>query len=300
MSGGCLCQSRSLVGSPFNKYLSSRNGRLYLDDLDLTQLFLGDREDQGLGRILPSPLEIVFLPLIRRKIEQMRRLFAEVIDDIGYRGRFHYAYASKANAAEEVIRTTLGAGAHHEMSSTVDVDIARIMINRRLLPQDRMVICNGFKPPGSDYAKNIVALADDHPNIIPVVEDLIELSPIIDSGLPFNVGLRQKSYGPHRTEEEMNLYNSRFGLALDDIWKAAEIVDAEPNLELKLYHAMVGSQILDANAFISWLKPPMEIFARLRKRARLPAHRAGRGFRLRLPDVHSSFIDNLAGGLFQL
>ncbi len=92
----------------FNHYLSSRDGRLFLDNLDLTQLFLGDKEDQGLGRTLPSPLEIVYLPLIRQKIEAMRRLFAEAIDEIGYEGKFLYAYASKANAAEEVIRTTLG------------------------------------------------------------------------------------------------------------------------------------------------------------------------------------------------
>ncbi len=250
----------------FNNYLSSRDGRLFFDDLDLTQLFLGDREDQGLGRTLPSPLEIVYLPLIRRKIDQMRQLFAEVIEEVGYQGSFHYAYASKANAAEEVIRTTLGAGAHHEMSSTVDVDIARLMIARGLLPPERMIICNGFKAPGTKYASNIVDLAEEHSNVIPVVEDMLELQPLLDSGRPFSVGLRQKSYGPHSSEEEMDRYNSRFGLSVEEIWKAADIVAAAPNMELKLYHAMVGSQILDAKAFINWLRPPMEIYARLRQR----------------------------------
>ena len=78
----------------FNDYLASRDGRLYLDGLDLTQLFLGDGQDQGLGKTLPSPLEIVYLPLIRRKIERMQQIFAKIMDEIKYHGRFHYAYAS--------------------------------------------------------------------------------------------------------------------------------------------------------------------------------------------------------------
>lgn len=250
----------------FNSYLSARGGRLYMEDLDLAGLFLGDGQATGLGRTLPSPLEIIYLPIIRRQIDWMRQVFAGAIAETGYYGRFYYAYASKANAAEEVIRTTLGAGAHHEMSSTVDVDIARIMKARGLLTEDRLVICNGFKMAGSAYVKNIIRFKREHDNLIPVVEDLGELSPLIDSDLHFDVGLRQKSYGPHSDEAEMDRYNSRFGMDVDTVWRAADYVAAAPNLKLRLYHAMVGSQILDGSEFIEWLKPPMEIYARLRQR----------------------------------
>ena len=132
----------------FNDYLISRDGRLHYEDLDLAQLFVGGRRDQGLGRTLPSPLEIVYLPKIREKIDRMRQVFAQVSAEIGYAGQFHYAYASKANAAEEVVRTTLGAGAHHEMSSTVDVEIVRLLKATGHLPPDRTLICNGFKNCG--------------------------------------------------------------------------------------------------------------------------------------------------------
>ncbi|MDX1616361.1 MAG: hypothetical protein R3300_18775, partial [Candidatus Promineifilaceae bacterium] len=219
-----------------------------------------------LGRTLPSPLEIVYLPIIRRQIQRMRQIFAEAIVAEDYQGQFHYAYASKANAAEEVIRTTLNAGAHHEMSSTVDVEIARQMRARGLLPPDRMVICNGFKSPGLDYAANIVSFRREHPNLIPVVEDLSELAPLVESKSQFDVGLRQKSYGPHADEDEMDNYNSRFGMAIDDIWRAADYIAAAPNLTLKMYHAMVGSQILDEDTFVQWLTPPMHLYARLRQR----------------------------------
>ncbi len=249
----------------FNDYLNVRNGRLHLEDLDLAQFFL----DSGNEQVVPplaSPLEIVYLPIIRYRIAQMQRVFAEVRAEIGYNGRFHYTYASKANAAEEVIRTTLSAGAHHEMSSTIDVDIARHMIQRGLLTPDRMIVCNGFKPAGSHYAENIIRLRRDHEQVIPVIEDLSEIPPLLQSGYKFQVGLRQKSYGPNTTEAEMEAANSRFGLDLQALWKAADYIAAAPNLSLKMYHYMVGSQLVNEATFLSYLRPGIELYARLRQR----------------------------------
>lgn len=250
-------------GTRFNDYLHVENGRLYLEKLELAALFSDKSE---LGKFLPSPLEIVYLPIIRQKIDFMKRVFAQAIEETDYQGKFHYTYASKANAAEEVIRTTLQAGAHHEMSSTVDVDIAKIMINRGLLTPDRMIVCNGFKGAGSQYAANILQLRQLHANLIPVIEDLGEMSPLISIGQQFDVGLRMKSYGRNQTETEMDQANSRFGFDLETIWKAADYVAAAPNLNLVLYHNMVGSQLDDIDDFISRLKPGMEIYARLRQR----------------------------------
>ncbi len=253
-------------GHRFNSYLTARDGKLYLEALNLSELLANGKHVAGLEQSLPSPLEIVYLPLIRRQIGKMKDVFAAAIAKTGYDGRFYYAYASKANAAEEIVRTTLGAGAEHEMSSTVDVSIARIMIKRGLLPAERLIICNGFKTAGTDYARNIIRLRDDHENVIPVLEALGEMAPLIESGRPFDVGLRQKTYGPNLTTEQMEGANSRFGLNLASIWEAAERIEAAPNLNLRMYHAMVGSQILDKEAFVDYLKPGMTVYARLRQK----------------------------------
>ncbi|MFW6070463.1 MAG: arginine decarboxylase, partial [bacterium] len=250
----------------FNRYLTARDGHLYLNELDLAELFVDGAPGAGGGEPFGSPLEIVYLPLIREQIARMNGWFDEVRQELGYEGHFYYAYASKANAAEEVIRATLQAGAHHEMSSTVDVDIARAMIRRGLLTPERMIVCNGFKPQGSAYARNIVRLRQSHERVVPVLEDLNELAPLIDSGLTFEVGVRQKSYGAHADLEEMEAANSRFGLDVDGLWRAADYISAAPNLTLTLYHAMVGSQITDPEAFVQRLTPPMELYARLRRR----------------------------------
>lgn len=250
----------------FNDFLSSRNGRLYLEGVDLAQVLVGGGVDQGLGRQLGSPLEIVYLPIIREKVRRMQQVFDEAIAEIGYPGRFHYAYASKANTAEEVVLAALQGGANYEMSSRTDVDIARIMKAAGLLTDDRMVIANGFKPEGSEYARNLIRLKAQHEKVIPVVDDLGELAPLIESGLSFDVGLRQKCYGKHHDESEMDATNSRFGLKLADMWAAADMINVAPNLDLKLYHAMVGSQITDEGAFVQRLLPTIDTYARLRQR----------------------------------
>ncbi|PID85780.1 MAG: arginine decarboxylase [Chloroflexi bacterium] len=249
----------------FNHYLQAKNGRLHFEDLDLANLFL-EGSQQGFTRTMPSPLEIVYLPLIRRKIRFMKQIFAAAQAEIGYNGRFHYTYASKANAAEEVIRTTLTAGAHHEMSSTIDIDIARIMIKRGQLTPERMIICNGFKPSGSPYATNILSLKNEHDNLIPIIEDLAEIPDLRNSPHHFDVGLRAKSYGPNTNRQEMDAANSRFGLHSQNLWEAADYIQAAPNLNLKIFHNMVGSQLTDQEAFVSYLKPGIELYAQLRQR----------------------------------
>ena len=248
----------------FNHFLSAHNGHLYMGDFDLMQVF---ETSPVPNSPLPSPLEVVYLPLIRQRIAYMQQVFAEVSAELDYTGSFEYAYATKANAAEEVIRTTLSSGAHHEMSSTIDVDIARIMVDRGLLPPERMVICNGFKAYGSHYANNIIDLKrNHHANVIPIVEDLSEIPTLIGSKLPFEVGIRQKSYGNHADVYAMDAANSRFGMSTEDMFRAADYIEASPNLILKMYHGMTGSQLLDEGNFRDRLRPPMEMFARLRQR----------------------------------
>lgn len=249
---------------PFNDFLSARDGHLYYEDIDLARLMLEGHPHTG--QALSSPLEIIHLPKIRQKIDAMQHLFAAAIAELDYAGRFHYAYASKANAAEEVVRTALDAGTHYEMSSRVDVEIARLMKSGGHLRDDRFVLANGFKTSGSNYSNSLIQFKREHDNLLPVIEDVSELPALIDSGLAFDVGLRQKSNGLYRSVIEMDAVDSRFGLNLDGLWQASDMIAAAPNLRLKLYHAMIGSQLIDASSWIASLKPAIEIYARLRQR----------------------------------
>ncbi|MGD8604413.1 MAG: hypothetical protein PVF49_07565 [Anaerolineales bacterium] len=246
----------------FNHYLNSRHGELYYEDLNLAELFQPNTKDQYR---MDSPLEIVYLPMIRKKINTMRTIFDQAVDRVGYSGSFRYAYASKANAAEEVVRTALETGIDYEMSSWMDVEILKVQIAQGRLKPEQRVLCNGFKYPDSEYLRNIVEIKHEHDQIVPILEDLEELGALIDSRVPFQLGLRQKCYGSHYSQDDMNAANSRFGMSVEDIFKAADRIDAANNLTLSIYHAMVGSQIVDPEDFVERLTPPMQVYAQLKQ-----------------------------------
>jgi arginine decarboxylase len=195
----------------------------------------------------------------------MRQFFAAAIAELDYQGKFLYAYASKANAAEEVVRTVLGSGAHYELSSWIDVQIVHHLRGKGLIPDDIWIICNGFKQSGTQYSDEIMALQKERGSIIPVIEDLSELPALIQSETAFEVGLRLKSYGQHADLQAMDAANSRFGMPTETLLQAADQIENAANLKLKLLHAMVGSQLTDEVGFLDSLTPAIELYARMRQ-----------------------------------
>jgi len=258
------CQSPAPVpdGHRFNHFLEAGGGRLRAHGLDLAAFFeTGPSPGRGLpGEAMPSPLEIAFLPNIRAQVAAMVRCFHRAIDDVGYPAPFHFAFASKANTAEEVVRSTLDAGAHHEMSSDVDVEIARRMIRTGLLPPDRMVLANGFKGPGSAYARNLVALRAEHPRVIPILEDAAELTAFTGSGVDFEFGIR---FRRPREEHSVGDRDSRFGVDEAEARRLAARIDETPGSRFVLLHAMFGSASSDEKAFVDALEPGLDLYARL-------------------------------------
>ena len=107
-------------------FLSRRDERLLLADrIDLSAMV----ERYG------APLEIAYCPLITEQVERMRAGPPPRAQRAGYDGAFLYAYATKANFAEEVVRTALAAGAHYETSATADVLIAHHLWRQGVLPE---------------------------------------------------------------------------------------------------------------------------------------------------------------------
>src|SRR5436190_407114 len=150
--------------SRLNDFLQIRDGRLiFADALDLLDLV----ERHG------APLEVSFCPLITRRIQAMQSYFASARARAGYGGAFVYAYATKANFAEEVVRTAVGAGAHYETSSAFDVRIAHTLWQNGVLPSERFIFCNGSKE--APYIDAILDLRRaGFANVVPILDDAAE------------------------------------------------------------------------------------------------------------------------------
>ncbi len=248
-------------GYRFNAFLEASGGRLQAHGLDLAAFFEGGRSPAaGLpDDAMPSPLEIAFLPNIRAQVTAMGRCFRHAIEELGYPAPFHFAFASKANTAEEIVRSTLTGGAHHEMSSDVDVEIARRMIRAGLLPEDRLVLANGFKGPGSAYARNLLALRREHRRLIPILEDSAELGFLAGRGVDFDFGIRLK-----RTQRDAGAdRDSRFGVDAGELERLAFEIDRTPGARFVLLHAMFGAPSDSEEQFVEALEPALDLFARL-------------------------------------
>jgi arginine decarboxylase len=166
--------------------------------------------------------------------------------------------------AEEVIRNALRGGAHYETSSSYDIDIARLLWRRGLLPDDRLIINNGFKI--ASYADNIKALRrEGYANILPVFDGPAEIDAFADFDLPLLVGLRQRIDKGVTNRAQLDGVESRFGMGLAELLAQAGRIAALPHLSLKLYHAMLGSQLDDEETFVKSLLFAVECYCTLKE-----------------------------------
>lgn len=236
---------------PLTDFISRISEQLYLDDrVNLNELV------QRYG----APLEVVYLPLITRRVQAMDGWAAFARRKSGYSGAFVYAYATKANFAADVVQTALAAGAHYETSATADIQIARHLWRQGLLPADRLVFCNGSKEP--EYLAGICDLRlDGCTNVVPILDDLHELDSLSACSAPLFFGVRERAAG---NRDGLHPGNDRFGLTADEIDTVVARLAATPH-QLVVYHAMIGSQIEDSVHFLRTLDESIHAYCRLRQ-----------------------------------
>jgi arginine decarboxylase len=226
-----------------NDFIELRDERVvFAGALDLLELV----ERHG------APLEVSFCPLITRRVREMHAHFAHARQRAGYGGDFVYAYATKANFAEEVVRTAISAGAHYETSSAFDVRIAHQLWRNGVLPPERFIFCNGSKEP--NYIQAILELRQaGFANVVPILDDPDEFEALAGCREPLLLGVRERKDAGDMAEGATYGYD-RFGMTPAELAALAARVAATPH-RIILYHAMVGSQLED-QAF--WSKEVLE------------------------------------------
>jgi len=224
-------------------------------------LFLGGTINLSeLARSHGAPLEVVYTPQITTQVRRMLGWAASARARSEYAGAFHYAYATKANFAAEAVQTAIEAGANYETSAAADVVIAHALWRQGLLPDDRLICCNGSKEPNYLNAIRELRLAGCE-RVLPVLDDLAELADLLDTPAPLMFGVRERAAG---NRDGAHPGNDRFGLSADEIAQAAATI-ASTRHQLVLYHAMIGSQVEDEAHFLATLRESVVSYARLRQ-----------------------------------
>ncbi|MFN8558405.1 MAG: hypothetical protein U0531_14030 [Dehalococcoidia bacterium] len=250
-----LRTTHGITDSRITADLTVRDGRLWFRDLDLAAL----SHEHG------TPLEIAYLPVIGDRVRAMVDAFTAARAATGYGGGFVYAYASKANTAAEVVGAALAAGAHYECSSAFDLDIVRLLRRAGRLPSERLVLCNGFKTPA--YARKILRLRGEGlTGIVPILDDPRELRLFGGARHPLLLGIRQRIGLEVTDHAGLERVESRFGMSFTAAEALAAEIERRPRLRFALYHAMLGSQVEDVDAFLRALRVAAGCWARLRRR----------------------------------
>lgn len=234
-----------------NEFIRLRDGKLvFADQIDLLETV----------RQYGSPLEISYCPQITHRVQAMQDIFARAIAQTGYQGQAHYAYATKANFAEEVVRTAIRAGAHYETSSAFDVRIAQRLWQDGILPSDHFIFCNGSKEKA--YIDAIIGLRRaGFDKVVPIIDDLDEFEQLLTCPEPLLLGVRERK-DEGDLEEGATYGYDRFGLLPEEMEELAKRL-AGTKHKLILYHAMVGSQLEDSHFFSKEIIESLQGYAQL-------------------------------------
>src|SRR3989338_7202495 len=90
-----------------------------------------------------TPTEILFPTIIENRVRDLIETFNAYIKVLGYRGKFYYHYAMKANQTKEFVLPAVAEGANLDVASANELYLVKKMIEQDKFNAKIRVICNG-------------------------------------------------------------------------------------------------------------------------------------------------------------
>lgn len=241
-----------------HEYLSVKDNNLYFKNINLHELV----------KKYGSPLEVAYLDIIPERIEQLKGYFENAIDKYNYRGRYNYAYATKANYYCEVVSTAAKHIKFLETSSAYDISIVIKLLEKGVIDQTYTVICNGFK--NEKYVEHIEKLLEKNVRVIPIIENYNEIERLRKINYDIEVGLRYNSDFDARlirdNFKDEDEFNNRFGFTEKDIYTIADKIEEIPNMTFKILHFHFGGIISNVDNYIKGYSNIFRIYCNLKKK----------------------------------
>ena len=209
-----------------------------------------------------TPTRLTYLPKIDENIQRARRMFHVAMAKVDYDAEYHYCYCTKSNHFRFVMERVLENEVHLETSSAFDINIIRKMAAAGKLPQDRHIVCNGYKT--GRYLDNIAGLYEDgYDNTITVIDHVEELAELQSrTQKKVKLGIRIAS----EEEPKFEFYTSRLGIGYRDIvdFYKSKIQDNE-RAELKMLHFFINTGIKDTAYYWNELRKCVNVFIDLKR-----------------------------------
>jgi arginine decarboxylase len=198
--------------------------------------------------------EIMFPTIIENRVRDLIETFNAYIKVLGYRGKFYYHYAMKANQTKEFVLPAVAEGAHLDVASANELYLVKRMIEQDKFNAKIRVICNG--PKTDKYMSLVEELRGKGLIVVPIIEDHNELERMQkfkgEVGIRVNLDIKVQSHW----DKKFN----RFGFTEEELVRLGKI----RNLSTLHYH--ISKQIETVSGFTQPLKRAMALFAKMKER----------------------------------
>src|SRR6202142_3194487 len=198
--------------------------------------------------------EIVFPTVIENRVRDLIETFNAYIKILGYKGRFFYHYAMKANQTKEFVLPGVAEGAHLDVASANELYLVKRMIEQDKFNNKIRVICNG--PKTDKYMSLVEELKGKGLIVVPIIEDFNELERMSkfkgEVGIRVNLDIKVQAHW----DKKFN----RFGFTEEELLKIGKV----RNLSTLHYH--ISKQIESINGFTKPLKRALALFRTMKEK----------------------------------
>lgn len=201
-----------------------------------------------------TPTEIMFPTVIENRVRDLIETFNAYIKVLGYRGKFFYHYAMKANQTKEFVLPAVAEGANLDVASANELYLVKKMIEQDKFNAKIRVICNG--PKTDRYMSLVEELKGKGLIVVPIIEDYNELERMRkfkgEVGIRVNLDIKVQSHW----DKKFN----RFGFAEEELIRLGKV----RNLSTLHYH--ISKQIETVSGFTKPLKRALSLFAKMKEK----------------------------------
>jgi diaminopimelate decarboxylase len=198
--------------------------------------------------------EIMFPTIIENRVRDLIETFNAYIKILGYKGKFFYHYAMKANQTKEFVLPAVAEGANLDVASANELFLVKRMIEQDKFNNKIRVICNG--PKTEKYISLIEELRGKGLVVVPIIEDYNELERLQkfkgEVGIRVNLDVKVQAHW----DKKFN----RFGFTEEELLKIGKV----RNLSTLHYH--ISKQIESVTGFTKPIKRALSLFAKMKEK----------------------------------
>jgi arginine decarboxylase len=232
--------------------------------IDLKQLV-----DRLQVRGIDLPILLRFADILKHRLGELHGVFANAMQESGYRGSYCCVYPVKVNQQRQVVEEVLQFGRPYRFGLEAGSK-PELLAVVAMADNETPIICNGFKD--AEFIETAMLAQKIGRHIIPVVERFSELQMVLEYaeklGVRPRIGMRVKlaSRGAGRWQASGG-FRSKFGLTVIELMNGLDLL-ASRGMEdcLQLLHFHQGSQITNIRHIKAALNEASRVYTELVKR----------------------------------